>query len=270
LTQSLEEEGGEKMEAELASSMAIQNAFKMAQILQLQKKDDDAITQYHEVCSAIAKTIRENPDADVDYRLIPVSINKIVEIYRTRDDYGKMKAFLEVERLFLENLTVTSQDSGSETKGQSHNLLEMLDRMEAAFAVKAKLQPQEIVQMMLEERKEKERESMKRNMETLLQYAEERKRKLENSRWARVCDFFDRHTCAIMIWGMVLVVIITMGVFVWLSTGKSGALDRYAARLKKAGANKKAPTKQRTDTERTESREAAMRKYEELRRKAGL
>ena len=206
----------------------LENTFKMGQLLQLQKKYDLAIEKYKEVCYSMADILKEHPEAE--FHLIPLSIGKAVEIYRERDDIDKALALMKVERKFLETMAASkedfkSEDGDGEFKCQKHDINKLLREMKSAFEMKkpATQSPEEIVKMLLEERKKQEQEAQQRNMQRLLEIAQERKNRLANSRWERFTDWLSNNPVVLIIG-----VVVLLGSFLIFMLVKIGVGERPA------------------------------------------
>jgi hypothetical protein len=84
------------------ASSAIENTFRMGQVLQKKDEPDGAIKKYLAVCDALERVVTLNPSANVDIRLAIFSLGHIADIYHSREDWDKSLAFRECQQSFLE------------------------------------------------------------------------------------------------------------------------------------------------------------------------
>lgn len=205
--------------AEPVTGAVLENTFKMGQVLQIQKKYDQALEKYLYVCNSMLPILRQHPEAE--YSLLIVTISKLVEIYREKDELDKAIAFMKVERELLETLAARKgtykddDDDVKEFKAQEHDMTSMMDHMESALHLKTdKKSPEEIVQMLMEARKKQERENQEKNMQDLLKMLEERQKKYENSRWERFTDWLSDNPVFVVIGSVAILAIFIVGLFV--------------------------------------------------------
>ena len=203
------------------SSAVLENTFKMGQILQIQKKYPQAIEKYLYVCNSMVEIMRKNPETE--FHLLVLAISKLVEIYREQQDLDRALAFMKVEKELLETMAarkgtkLDDDEKDDEFNVQEHDMGEMMDHMEKALHMQNdKKSPEEIVQMLLEARKQQERENQEENMKHLLDIVEERKRRYENSRWERFSDWMSDNPVAVIIICMVVLGVFVIGIFVKL------------------------------------------------------
>jgi tetratricopeptide (TPR) repeat protein len=84
------------------ASSAIENTFRMGQVLQKKDEPDEAIKKYLAVCDALERVVTLNPSANVDVRLAIFSLGHIADIYHSREDWDKSLAFRECQQGFLD------------------------------------------------------------------------------------------------------------------------------------------------------------------------
>ena len=205
------------------SSSQISNEFCLAQVLQLQGRLDAAMVKYKFVCKSIAQIIRSNPDADVEFRLIPMSIPKIVEVYRAKDDKRKAIAFMKAEKPCHEYLKAIKK-----SKPTKQIINEILDEMDKAFDVPEtpKVDPQEIVKRYMEEKKKMEEEKIKHNLELLAKLPEEREKRIKESKIERAVDWAQQNPISILfIFGLLLFVFIIFLIHLLSSRSKEKTAD---------------------------------------------
>jgi hypothetical protein len=75
------------------SSSAIENIFRIAQVLERKEKCSEAISRYLLVCDSIDRVIQMNPGAEVDIKWVLLSLENIAKIYEVRKDWPKSIAF---------------------------------------------------------------------------------------------------------------------------------------------------------------------------------
>ena len=242
------------------SSAVLENTFKMGQILQIQKKYPQAIEKYLYVCNSMLEIMRKNPETE--FPLLVLAISKLVEIYREQQDLDRALAFMKVEKELLETMAARKGTKlDDDEKVEEHDMGEMMDHMEQAMNMKNdKKSPEEIVQMLMEARKQQERESQEQNMKHLMEIVEERKKRYENSRWERFSDWMSDNPVVVIIICCVLLGIFVLGVFVKLGVKQREPAIGSRQHRKVDPPGKKTPDEMRREA--TKMREA-FQKYRE-------
>ena len=202
----------------ILNSSTIENNFKIAQVLQIRKEVDKAMSRYKDVCFSLEKIARNNPGANLELQYIPLSLGKMSDIYKERNDLEKALAFMVCQRHFLEYMAANKpnqehEDSTDGEKGkgfEEHSLEELFSEMHAAFDKEdapPPKDPQDVVKMFMEAKKKEDEERAKENMKRLNEIMEERKRKLENSKWEQTLEWVNNHPIKLAFGAVVFLVV---------------------------------------------------------------
>ncbi|OHS99094.1 hypothetical protein TRFO_34590 [Tritrichomonas foetus] len=170
------------------TSALISNDFRLAQVLQMQKRYDKALEKYQSVCISLKNIFLENPKADIDFSFVPLSINKIVEIYREREDIRKAVDFMKVEKICLEYI-----QAGKKSQPTEEIITRIFKELDHAFSTPEapKIDPQEIVKNYLEEKKKQEEQMVQENLEKLMNYPAEKERQKNKSLRKRIFSWIE-------------------------------------------------------------------------------
>jgi hypothetical protein len=170
--------------------------FKLGRFFHNQKKYDEALSKYREVCDCLSTQIRASPDTKFDYHLIPLSIAKAVELYRLRRDSNKGFALLAVERKIL-----ALMESHPNSVLPPPELLPLLDEMDSAFSLVT--DPKGVLNQFLEEKSKQEQAKAQQNMDLLTQLADLQQKRYERSRMYRLRRWAETNQ------GLVLILLFT-------------------------------------------------------------
>lgn len=205
--------------ASILNSSAIENNFKIAQVLQIRKEIPKALAKYQSVCVSLENISKNNPGANLELHFIPLSLGKMSDIYKEKQDLEKALAFMKCQRHFLEYMASNKpnreqEDStdGADGKGfDEHSLDDLYSEMHKCFEMKdapPPRDPQEIVKEFAEAKKKQDEENARENMRRLNEILEERKRKLENSKWEQTIEWVSNHPIKLALGALVF-----LGVF---------------------------------------------------------
>ncbi|OHT05014.1 hypothetical protein TRFO_27321 [Tritrichomonas foetus] len=200
--------------ASVFNSSTIENNFKIAQVLQIRKEPERALNKYKDVCLSLEKISRNNPGTNLELHFLPLSLGKISEIYKEKNDPEKALAFLVCQRHFFEYMAANrpnhehenSTDGADGKDLEEHTLEELFEEMHNAFNKEdapPPRDPQEVVKLFLEAKKKQDEEIAKENMKRLTEMIEERKRKLENSKWEQTLEWINNHPIKLAIGAVV-------------------------------------------------------------------
>lgn len=200
------------------NASTIENNYKIAEVLQIRNEIPKAIKRYQDVCLALERITNSNPGAQSELRFAAMSLGKLSEIYQKKEDFDKALAFARCQRGFLEfiaNNKPNQEDEcstdGGEAELPEHKLEDLWEQMHAAIDMAdapPPKDPQEVVQLFLEAKKKQDAENARRNMEMLNQIMEEKKKKLETSRWEQTLEWINQHPIKLAISAVVF-----LGVF---------------------------------------------------------
>ena len=191
------------LDTSVLNSSAIENNFKIAQVLKIRNEIPRAINKFKDVCYSLEKIVKMNPSAQCELHLIPMSLGELSKIYQEKEDIEKALAFIKCQRGFLEYMANNKPNQegecstdGGEDELPEHTLPDLFAEMTRAFEMEdapPPKDPQEVVQLFLEAQKKQEQETARKNMEMLNRLAEERKRKLESSRWEQTLEWVNNN-----------------------------------------------------------------------------
>ena len=218
-------ENSYELSTELAEmdSVSIDKEFNKAEILLFRQKEEEAVKLFQKVCLSIEGVIKKNQSATGEMYFIPLSMSKISEVYKNRNDLEKALAYLTTGRKFLEYISMNRPQNVPDTDHldypvcdhEEHKLESLFYQMHETFNKPdspPKQDPQEVVKMFMDAQKKREEEIAKENMEKLMQAVKDRQKKLENSRWERFLEYVNQHPIAIALGSIVF-----LGVFLVLS-----------------------------------------------------
>lgn len=97
-----------------------------------------------------------------------------------------------------------------------HNIFDLFENMHQCFDTPdtpPPTPPEDIAKMYMEAKEKQDAETVKENMNKLREFNEERKRKLETSRWARFADWTNQHPMQFAIILSVFLLLLLIGVF---------------------------------------------------------
>ena len=197
------------------NASSFENTFKQACALVELKKPDEAIKKFRFVCEQIEAIIRTNPNANIELHLVPLSLTKVSDIYKDRDDLDKALALMTTARKFLEYIEANkpNRDNEPSDDGADHEeytigalFLEMHKSFDMEDAP-PKPDPEELVKMFQEAKKKREEEIAKENMQKLKEALEARKEKLRTSRWARFVEYLNSHPIGIAVGSIIFLAI---------------------------------------------------------------
>lgn len=218
------------------SSCVLENNFKIAQVFEMQNQLTQAINKYQEVCYSIETISKTLPDTNLEFHLLQLSLGRLCDIYKKKDDIEKAIGFVKLQKKFLEYIAVNQPirgDSEEDFKDfdsfEQHNLNDLFCELHEVFDKPDAPPPpdsNEILKNFFEEKKQREEDTKKHNMERLLQLVEERKKRLENSRWERFLDWMNNHPVGISV-ALILFIGFSL-VFVLIYTGNAESANvRY-------------------------------------------
>lgn len=206
------------LDTSVLNSSAIENNFKIAQVLKIRGEIPHAINKFKDVCYSLEKVVKMNPSAQCELHFIPMSLGELSKIYQEKEDIEKALAFTKCQRAFLEfmannkpNQEGECSTDGGEDELPEHTLPELFSEMTRAFEMEdapPPKNPQEVVQLFLEAQKKQEQETARRNLEMLNKLTEERKRKLESSRWGQTVEWVNQNPIKLAVFCLVF-----LGVF---------------------------------------------------------
>lgn len=197
----------EKIMKMAMSSSMYENQFKQGDALLKLNKPDAALQKFKSVCENLEALMRSNPSAHVESHLIPMSLTKMSDIYKERQDINKALALMQNARHFLEYMCANkpnrdNEDSDEAGETEHYTLGALFVEMHKAFSMEdapPKPDAEEITKMFLEAKKKHDEEVARQNIEKLKALNEARKEKLRNSRWARFVEFVNDHPIAFAI-----------------------------------------------------------------------
>ena len=196
------------------NASSFENTFKQASALVELKKPDLALEKFKSVCESIEAVVRSNPNANVELHLVPLSLTKISDIYKERDDLDKALAFMQVARKFLEYISANRPNKEDEPSDdgdrEEYTIGALFIQMHKAFEkpdAPPKQDPAEIVKMFQEAKKKREEEIAKENMQKLKDALAARKEKLRTSRWARFVEYVNNHPIGIAVGSVVFLAV---------------------------------------------------------------
>ena len=197
------------------NASSYENTFKQACALVELKKPDEAIRKFRFVCEQIEAIIRTNPNANIELHLVPLSLTKVSDIYKDRDDLDKALALMTTARKFLEYIGANKPNREDEPSDdgadhEEYTIGALFLEMHKAFDMKdapPKPDPEELVRMFQEAKKKREEEIAKENMQKLKEALEARKERLRTSRWARFVEYLNSHPIGIAVGSIVFLAI---------------------------------------------------------------
>lgn len=187
------------VESTVLSATSIENSFKMAQVLAIRNEIVQAIQRFQSVCLSLEKVVRMNPASHCEIHFIPLALGELSSIYQKKDDVEKALGLTQCQRGFLEyiaNNRANQEDEdstdGGETELPEHRIEDLFEQMHRAFDredAPPPRDPQELVQLFMEAKKKQEEKVARENMEMLKRSAEERRLRLENSKWEQTIEW---------------------------------------------------------------------------------
>jgi hypothetical protein len=185
------------------SSSAIENTFRMGQVLEWKRDFQAAISKYLLVCAAMESVIKVNPGARVDMKWVLLSLEAIAKIYERREDYAKSVPFRECLIEFLKHIKADGESSlEDETLGD-------FDRTTSAASAYGRLFEQihtaaalpeepcestlDLLKMVAEDQQKKKEDRVDRMLQMLDQKHKERVQQIQNSFWRRNYERAVRH-----------------------------------------------------------------------------
>lgn len=205
--------------ASVFNSSKIENDFKIAKVLQIRKEIPKALLKYQRVCEALEQISTNNPGANLELHFIPLSLGQMSDIYKEKQDLGKALAFMKCQRHFLEYIASNrpnreqenSTDGADGKEFEEHSLPDLFNEMHKCFEMKdapPPRDPKDIVKEFEIAKKKQDEENAKENMRRLNEILEERKRKLENSKWEQTIEWVSNHPIKLALGSLVF-----LGVF---------------------------------------------------------
>ena len=198
----------------ILNASQIENNFKIAQVLQIRKETEKSIRKYQDICFSLEKIIFNNPNSNVEIHYIPLSLSKLSDIYKEKEDFNKALLFMTCSRKFLEYIAnersrhsseKTFNEEGGEENFQplyeEHSLNELFQMMHSAFEAPDSLppkDPQEIISEFLSAKKRQEEEVVLSNLAKVKRINEERKLRLANSRFERFVEWVNGHSVIVV------------------------------------------------------------------------
>jgi Fe2+ transport system protein B len=182
--------------------------FKIGRILQVQKKNEQALDKYIEVCNSVTDKIRANPDVAAEYHLIVLSITQAVELYKLRRDTDKALLLLNVERKMLELMEAHRDSILPQT-----DLLPILDEMTEAFS--RVTDRQQIVDNFVQAKLIADAQKADANREKVLKAAEELRERHKRSTITRIIGWIENHPVLTLLISLVVMAIVLAVVFVY-------------------------------------------------------
>lgn len=207
--------------ADVLNSSKIENDFKIAQVLRIRKEIPKALIKYQRVCESLEVISTNNPGANMELKFIPLSLNEISGIYQEKKDLEKALAFMRCQTHFWEYIlsntpnreNENSSDAANGKEIKEHSLPDLFKEMHNCFDMKdtpppPPHDPQDIIKKFEEAKKKQDEETARENMRKLNEILEERRRKLENSKWEQTIEWVSNHPIKLAIGALVF-----LGVF---------------------------------------------------------
>ncbi|EAX99939.1 hypothetical protein TVAG_267080 [Trichomonas vaginalis G3] len=182
------------------ASSAMENSFRMAQVLQRKKDYKVAIEKYINICLNTEKIVAMNPTAHVELQWPALSLGYIADIYHEKEDLNKEIAFRTVQNELLdfmrnmkhEATSTSDSDDGDidfieiATVGQQYQRIfkrihEAIDLPEAP----PKLDIEKFIKDLQEARQKDEEARIESAIRQINEANEEREREIQNSFWKR-------------------------------------------------------------------------------------
>lgn len=203
------------------SSSSLENEFKIAQILQMQKRFDQAIKKYKSIINSFEIITRQQPNTLIDYSITALSIGHLVEIYKSQNDLDRALSLLSIQKKFIEHISAskpTHQNNSDPDIASLHeqNVLSLFDELNTILnmpSMQPKKPPEEIINDFLKEKEKQDKKAAEQNMLHLLKLVEEKKRRLENSRFERWSDWINNNPIAILIFAMIFLSLFLLFIF---------------------------------------------------------
>jgi hypothetical protein len=182
--------------------------LKIGRILQLQKKHDQSLEKYIEVCTSLSSKIRSDPDKIADYPLIVLALTYAVEIYKLHHDPEKALLLLNVERQILELM-----ESHQNSVLPKTELLPILDEMSASFS--RVTNRQQIVDNFVQAKLTADAEKATEQRAKIIKAGEEVRELYKHSWWARFGEWVEEHPVWIMLISLAVMAVILVAVLLW-------------------------------------------------------
>lgn len=183
---------------------SIENNFNKARVLQQRNEIPKALAIYQGICTKLEQILRSNPLSNQDILFLPLSLEKISDIYKDKQDVKKALAFMKCRTHFFQYIAANkpnrenenSTDDADGTSFPDFTLDELFSEMQKCFDMEdmpPPPDPQKYVQRFLEEKKKQDEQTAKDNMRRLQEMLEERQRRLENSKWEQTLEWVSNH-----------------------------------------------------------------------------
>lgn len=212
----------EKNNAEINSSL--ENDFKIARVLQMQNRTDQAIKKFMQVINSYETITRREPNSHIDYSIAALSIGHLVEIYKNESELDKALSLLSIQKKFIEHMTTLKKIYSKENQAENQelidsskqNILFLFDQLNSTIIKPnspPKKRPEEVINDFLEEKKKQDSKNAEQNMLRLLKLVDEKKKRLENSRFERWTDWINNNPVVMLIFAMIFLGLFLIFIF---------------------------------------------------------
>jgi hypothetical protein len=202
------------------STSSIENAFRLAQVVQRRKDPLAAVPRYLIVCDMVQNVIQMNPAARVDVKWVLLSLSSIADIYDGREDWEKSKAFRDcVQRFALyiqsEGKSLDDEDSESTDLDSIASVAvaygRLFEDLQAARALPDRAPPETpaaLLRRIADAHERTQRGQLEAIARRLGSAHDEHEQAIRGSFWRRNTDRIARHPCLAVLILLALVLII--------------------------------------------------------------
>jgi hypothetical protein len=177
------------------STSSIENGFRIAQALERKGDPLGAVSRYLLVCDMIENVIQMNPGARVDVKWVLLALRNVADIYDSRRDWAKSKAFRACLVSFANYLKSEGQPLDDDEDPDFDSITtaavaygRMFTAIRDAAAIKDQPPPEEPVALLhriAEAREKAQQERVEDMIRRLDEAHEEHEKSIKNSFWKR-------------------------------------------------------------------------------------
>jgi hypothetical protein len=211
------------------SSSAVENTFRMAQVLQKRKDYTQALEKYHLVCDTVEREVTMSHSSATEVHWAVFSLRSIADIYSELQDWDKSLAFRSVEKSFLEFLQRRQSTDPSTSEPPETDFLtatsnanffsQLFSQIHAARELPETQPPdcpEALMKRLEDARVRDDEENAERVIQLLNDATEERERQTHESFWKRNLKRISDHPvqviAAVLLFGAVALLVTRIGV----------------------------------------------------------
>lgn len=201
--------------------------FKIAQILEKQKKSDQALSRYNKILHSFREMIQENPNFKDEFSFPLLSLGRIIDILKIKGDVDQALKLIDYQKNLINYFKEINSNSSYDNSNEIIN--KMLDDIDLILKSSPAKTVRNVLDNYIKEQEQQKNKIDKENMLQLLHIVEAKKNKIANSKTRQIIEWINENPFPVLIFGFIFLGIFMMIVFSKFSTDSQK--ERYEKRL---------------------------------------